>query len=108
MLSPTQKDALAIAFFAGLRVPRSLHNLATLVKKDDFASAAVSAETMWKVVAELYYRKAPTDAQMEKLKALVMMQPHKKSIISCILGYKWNILKGNELLETKIVSEENQ
>lgn len=75
MLSPTQKNALAAAFQAHYRVPRSLRNLAILVRQPDFASPEVPAHIMWTLLADLYYRTAPTSEEIGELKAIVTQYP---------------------------------
>jgi len=71
MLTPTQKDALAVAFLAGHYVPGNMRKLSMLVAKPDFASTKVPEKTMWYLLAELYYRTTPMDEQVAELKKIV-------------------------------------
>ncbi len=65
--SSTQKDAMAAAVLASSRVPGSMWNLKRIVQKGEFATDAVSAETMWKILAPLYYRKPVTSEDIQML-----------------------------------------
>ncbi len=73
-LSSKQKDALAAALLASYAIPGSMWYLDRVIKRGELASDAISSETMWTVLTDLYYRKTPSSEDIQRLKEILAVE----------------------------------